>query len=218
MRIRDVNHVVEDERLAQPERHVLPIVLAVILAAAVLAIDALKIWLTQTTELRASAYFIPLLTLAATFLVWVGLWALLCRIFAGSTHFLRNLLIALIGTTVFTLYNELTQYAAFAWTWPGGVTYEFVAAWVAFATVCFFHLREIGRTRLWLKGAAVATLLVGGIALQALQQSEAFSDSGRQRSVHWLMPPALRAVPPRDQDAFFGEIGKLKARLDADRS
>jgi hypothetical protein len=61
-------------------------------------------------------------------------------------------------------------------------------------------------------------LLVGGIALQALQQSEAFSDSGRQRSVHWLMPPALRAVPPKDQDAFFGEIGKLKARLDADRS
>jgi hypothetical protein len=218
LRIRDVNHVVEDERLAQPERHVLPIVLAVILAVAVLAIDALKIWLTQTTELRASAYFIPLLTVAATFLVWVGLWALLCRIFAGSAHFLRNLLIALIGTTVFTLYNELTQYAAFAWTWPSGVTYEFVVAWAAFATVCFFHLREIGRTRLWLKGAAVATLLVGGIALQALQQSEAFSDSGRQRSVHWLMPPALRAVPPRDQDAFFGEIGKLKARLDADRS
>jgi len=218
LRIRDVNHAVEAERLASPERHLLPIILAVILALSVLAVDALKIWLTQTSEPRASTYFAPLLTLAATFIVWVGLWALLCRIFSGRSHFLSNLLIALFGAAVFTLYNELAQYAAFAWTWPSGVSYEYVLAWLIFAAVCFFHLREIGRSRLWLKGAAVTVLLMAGIALQALEQSEAFSDSGRQRSVHWLMPPALRAVPPKDQDAFFEEISNLKARLDGDRS
>jgi hypothetical protein len=31
------------------------------------------------------------------------------------------------------------------------------------------------------------------------------------------MPPAQRAVPLRDENAFFGEIENLKARLDGDR-
>ncbi|MCP3466102.1 MULTISPECIES: FHA domain-containing protein [unclassified Bradyrhizobium] len=218
LRIRDVNHAVERERLASPERHVLPIVLAVVLGLSLPAIDALKIWLTQTGEPRASTYLSPLLMLITSLLVWVGIWALLCRIFAGRSHFLRNLLIALIGTAVFTLYHELVQYLAFAWTSSSGVNYEYAVIWLIFAAICFFHLREIGRTRLWLKGAAMTAVVVVGIALQALQQSEAFSDSGRQRTVHWLMPPMLRAVPLKDQSTFFGAIGDLKGRLDGDRS
>ncbi|MBR0688465.1 FHA domain-containing protein [Bradyrhizobium manausense] len=218
LRIRDVDHEVERELIAPPERHVLPIILALVIGVLILAIDALKIWLTQTSEPRASAYFTPLLTVAGTLLVWVGLWALLCRIFTGRSHFLRNLLIVLIGLAAFSLCNEFAQYAAFAWTWPWGVSYEYVAGWLIFAIVCFGHLREIGRSRLWLKGGLVAALLAGGIGVQTLQQSEAFTDSGRQRTVHWLMPPMLRAVPVSSEDAFFDKIGSLKGELDTDRS
>ncbi|KJC46146.1 FHA domain-containing protein [Bradyrhizobium sp. LTSP857] len=218
LRIRDVNHAVERELIAPPERHVLPIIMALVIGVSVLAIDALKIWLTQTSEPRASTYFTPLLTVAGTLLVWVGLWALLCRIFAGRSHFLRNLLIVLVGLAAVSLYNEFSQYAAFAWTWPEGVSYAYVAVWLIFAVVCFGHLREIGRSRLWLKGGLVAAVLVGGIGVQTLQQSEAFTDSGRQLTVHWLMPPMLRAVPVRNKDAFFDKIGSLKGELDADRS
>jgi hypothetical protein len=218
LRIREIHHEVERELLAPPERHVLPIVLALVIGLSVLTIDALKIWLSQTTEPRVSAYFTPLLTIATTLLVWVGMWALLCRIFDGRSHFLRNLLIALVGIALFSLFNEFTQYAAFAWTWPTGVSYEYVVAWLIFAAVCFGHLREIGQSRLWLKGAVITVLVMGGIALQTLQQSEAVTDSGRPTTVHWLMPPMLRAVPLKDEGAFFGEIGNLKARLDADRT
>lgn len=217
LRIRDVDHEVGRELIAPVERHVLPIILALAIGLLVLAIDALKIWLTQTSEPRASTYFTPLLTVVGTLLVWVGLWALLCRIFAGRSHFLSNLLIALVGLAVFSLCNEFTQYAAFAWTWPWGVSYEYVAAWLIFAFVCFGHLREIGHSRLWLKGGLVAALLAGGIGVQTLQQSEAFTDSGRQRTVHWLMPPMLRAVPVSQEEAFFDKIGGLKSELDADR-
>ncbi|GLR92022.1 FHA domain-containing protein [Bradyrhizobium iriomotense] len=218
LRIRDVSHAVERELLAPPERHVLPIVLALVIGLSVLAIDALKIWSNQTTEPRASAYFTPLLTIAATLLVWVGVWALLCRIFAGRSQFLRNLLIALIGIAAVSLYDEFAQYVAFAWTWPAGVSYGYVVVWLVAAAVCFYHLREIGRRRLWLKGAVVTALLVGGIALQTLQLSEALTDSGRQQTVHRLMPPMLRAVPLKDEGAFFGKISNLKADLDGERS
>jgi hypothetical protein len=218
LRIRDVDHEVARELIVPAERHVLPIILALVIGVSILAIDALKIWLAQTSEPRASAYLTPLLTLAGSVLVWVGLWALLCRIFAGRSHFLRNLLIVLVGIAAFSLFDEFAQYAAFAWTRPEGLSYAYVAGWLIFAVVCFGHLREIGRSRLWLKGGLVAALLAGGIGLQTLQQSEAFTDSGRQRTAHWLMPPMLRAVPVRNEDAFFAKIGSLKGELDADRS
>lgn len=87
-----------------------------------------------------------------------------------------------------------------------------------YAAICFLHLREIGPARLWLKGAVVTTVLATAIAAQTLQRSEAFSDFGRQTTTRLLMPPALRAVPVRDQGVFFGEIAHLKARIDGDRS
>jgi hypothetical protein len=218
LRVRDTGHAVERERVAQPERQILPVVLAVALGVLVLAVDALKIWLMQTTEPRASAYLTPLLVVAGTVLAWAGLWALLSRIFSGRSHFLRNLLIALTGLFIFSLYDQAARFAAFAWTWPVANTYQYVAVWSILAAVCFLHLRETGPGRLLLKGAVVTTLLATAIALQTLQQSEAFSDSGRQTTTHLLMPPAFRLAPLRDESAFFADIGRLRAKLDGDRS
>jgi len=101
---------------------------------------------------------------------------------------------------------------------PSIGAYEYVVIWSIIAAACFFHLRAIGHTRLWLKGTIVALLLVAMIAVLALQQSEAFSDSGRQQATRQLLPPSFRAVPLQDENAFFGDIGKLKARLDGDRA
>jgi hypothetical protein len=99
-----------------------------------------------------------------------------------------------------------------------GVTYQYVSILSILAAMCFFHLREVGPARLWLKAAIVTTVLVTLIAVQALQQSEAFFDSGRQNTTRLLMPPSFRAIPFRDENAFFGEIADLRARLDRDRN
>jgi hypothetical protein len=218
VRVREANHVVEPERIAPPHSPILPVVAAIVLGAGILGLDGLRIWLNQVTEARFSTYLTPLLTVCGALLVWVGIWALLSRILSGRAQFLRNLLIALGGTFVFSLYNELSQYFAFAWTWPAPSSYEYVAIWSVIACVCFLHLREVGRTRMWLKGALVAVLLVVVIAVQSLQRMDALSDSGRQITAHVLMPPALRAVPYKSEAAFFGEVGNLKAALDGDRT
>ncbi len=217
LRVRGVDHVVAAERVMRPEWRILPTVLAAALGLAILGILALRVWLTQTSEPRASSYLTPLLVLASSVLIWVGMWALLSRIFSGSSRFLRNLLIALAGLFVASLYGEFAQFAAFAWTWSTAATYEYAATWLVLAATCFLHLREIGSAHLLLKGAIVTALLVTAIAVQTLQLSEAFSDSGRQKMARLLMPPAFRAVPLRDQITFFGEIADLKATLDDDR-
>ena len=218
LRVRGVNYAVERERPARPERWMLPILAAAALGGMTLGISLLKVWFSQTSESRVSSYLMPSLVLIATVLAWAGLWALLSRVFSGQSRFLRNLMIVLVGAFAITLYNELAQIFAFAWTWPVGVTYQYVSIWSIIAAMCFFHLREVGRVRLWLKGAIVTTVLAILIAVQALQQSEAFFDSGRQNTTRLLMPPSFRAVPSRDEAAFFGEIADLKAKLDRDRS
>ncbi|MEH2534616.1 pSer/pThr/pTyr-binding forkhead associated (FHA) protein [Bradyrhizobium sp. AZCC 1588] len=217
LRIREIHHEVERERVAPLESRTLPIAAAATLGASLLALSVLQIWLGQTAELRASSYLTPLLWIVATVLVWAGIWALLSRVFSGSSHLLRNLLITLAGGLAFSLYHEFARIFAFAWTWPGASTYQYVATWSILAAMCFLHLREVGRTRLKLKGAIVVALLVTAIAFQTLQRSEAFSDYGRQYTTHQLMPPAFRAVQLTEQSVFFGEIANLKARLDSDR-
>jgi hypothetical protein len=218
LRVREPGHAVEPERVAPKRWDMLPVVAAVILGAAVLGLEAISVWFSQVAEPRALNYLTPLLSASVAILVWVGMWALLSRIFAGRSHFFRNLLIALVGAFALSLYSELAKYLAFAWTFALASTYEYVAIWIVVAVVCFFHLREVGHTRLWLKGALVAALLAVAVSVQTLQRSEALSDSGRQTTLHILMPPYLRAVPYRSEADFFGSVETLKAALDRDRA
>jgi hypothetical protein len=217
LRIRDLNYAVLRERIASPERPTLPIVLAVVFGIAVLGISTLRIWLGETAEPRASSY-LALLTLIVIVLGWAGMWALLSRIFSGHSSFPRHVLIVLAGIFALLLYGEWAQFSAFSLTWPAVGIYEYVAVWSSLAAICFLHLREVTASRLWLKGAIIATLLATGITAQTLQQSEAFSDVGRQNTAHLLMPPWLRVAPIRDQGVFFQEIADLKSKLDRDRS
>jgi pSer/pThr/pTyr-binding forkhead associated (FHA) protein len=218
LRVRESSHAVERERIARPERPRLPIILTMALGMAILAILSLDIWLGQTVEARTSSYVTPLLAVIATLLGWVMIWALMSRIFSGRSRFVGNLMIALAGAVAFAVYADLARAAAFAWNLSGVMTYQYVAAWLILGLMCFLHLREAGRSRLWLKGALITALFATAIGVQAMQRSEAFSDSGRQVATWQLMPPSFRAVSFHDQDAFFGGIAGLRAGLDKDRS
>lgn len=218
LRIREIGHAVEPERLAGSERRSLQIGAALGLGVLLLGIGALLIWIGETSESHASNYLLPSLTLFGTAAAWVGMWSLLSRLFAGRSMFLHHVLIAEVGLLAFWLYSEFAQFSSFALTWPGAFTYQYIASWLVLAAVCFLHLREVSRTHLVAKAAVVGLLLVTAITVQTLQQSEAFANSGRQRISHGLMPPSLRLVPLRDEAAFMGDIEKLKLKLDADRA
>jgi hypothetical protein len=217
LRFRETSHAVEPERLVPSERRSARVVLAILLGLLIPAIEALEIWLTQTSEPRASTYLRPLLMILAGLIGWVGFWALLSRIFSGRSRFLDHLLVAMAGVLAFSLYDEVAQFLAFAWTWPAPSTYQYVALWSILALVCFLDLRQVGRPRPWLKGLLVLVLLAAAIAVQTLQLSEAFSDSGRQFTARLLLPPAFRLAPLRDEAGLFDDIEKLKLKLDADR-
>jgi hypothetical protein len=218
IRIRETSHAVEHERPAGSTRRFAPLVAAVALGLGLLGFGALSLWLAQTSEPHLSDYLVPLLTLIGIALGWIGLWSLLSRLFSGQSRFLRHVVIAEVAVLAFWIYDELAQVSAFSLTSPVAYSYEYIAAWLAFAAMCFLHLREVGRTHLVAKGIVVAVLLVAVLAVTTVQRSEAFARSGRQTVVHVLMPPALRLVPLQDESAFFADVGKLRTDVNDDRA
>jgi hypothetical protein len=217
VRIRDPAYAVPAERLAGAQGHSWLAAIAAGLAMLLLGIETLFVWLAQTAEPRASNYLTPLLIIVVSAVAWVSVWALLSRVLSGQARFAENLIIALSGLVVLALSRESARIFAFALTWPAAVNYEYAAQWSIAAVVCFFHLRETGRSRLVLKGAAVATLLVLAVAVQTVLRSETLSEVGQQYTSQ-LMPPAFRLAPVRDEDGFFTEIERLKVGLDRDRT
>jgi hypothetical protein len=219
LRIRETAYAVPLERITGPKARTWPAVAAAAaLAVAVPGVEALHVWLTQTGEAKASLYVSPLLFIPAWALAWISVWTLLSRILSGHGRFLQHAIIGLTGFLLLSLVRELAQVAAFAFTWPAAVTYLYVPDSTIAAVTCFFHLRETGRSRLVLKGAAVAALLALALAVETVLQSENISDAGQENIVRRLMPPALRLAPVRDENDFFAEIERLKGPLDRDRT
>jgi hypothetical protein len=216
IRIRDSSFPVAPERTGAEQRG-LAIALSVLLGALVVGIRGTALWFAETGEPKVSRYLEPLLGVVGAVLGWVTVWALLSRLFSGRAKFERNLVIALLGVLAILLYNEFAQFSAFALTWRAAAAYDYVAIWSVLAAICFFHLREVSAAHLKLKAAGIAGLLVLVVVVQALQQSEAFYDSGRQTTSRRLLPPSLRLAPLRDESAFFAEIEQLRLRLERDR-
>lgn len=215
LRIRGADHVLPRERALTGPPRTIPIIAA--LGVLLLAIDALSLWLRQVAEPRLSYYLPALLGLPAYAVIWAGAWAVLCRIFSGHARFERQLLIALAGLLAFTLYRQFSDFAPFAISWYGPARYSFIASYGLLAAICFWHLREIGSSRLKLKGGVVAGLAIIAIATQWLIESEARFNYGQQGYARHLLPTAFRLKPFRDEDAFFGDVERLKGRLDQDR-
>ncbi|HZR76401.1 FHA domain-containing protein [Bradyrhizobium sp.] len=217
LRVRDRDHAVEPERKVIAERGALSTVMVAAMTVIVFAFIVLRVWLAQTGEPRLSNYMTPMLTMAGVLLVWVGIWALVSRLLAGRSQFLRNLMIALVAVLVSLLYNEFAKYAAFGLTLPVPGDYEYAATWTILAAACFLHLRAISARGAWLKATIVVVVLVLAIGAQTLQRSEAFSDIGRQTTARLMLPPEFRTVPLRTPDVFFKNVAGLRADLDADR-
>jgi hypothetical protein len=221
LRIRQAGHAVAPERISRPRVRIWPLV--AVLAAAVLGGESLTMWLRETSEQKLGDHLGPLLMLCASVGAWSTAWAVLSRIFSGRARFERHLLIALGGLLALWLLNELTSYAAFAFSRRELIAYRYIVMWLLGAGVCFLHLRqlslsrEIGRSRLKLKAGAVTVLALIAIGMQTLSQWEASETLDRESFLRGLKPPMLRLVRPQTESGFFAAVASLQVKLDRAR-
>jgi len=216
LRLREAGHAVAPERTVQPGSQLWPVLSG--LGAVLVAIDVGSRWLAETSEPKLSPYLVSVLMVALLLGVWTAVWSVLTRIFSGEARFERNLLIALAGMVIYSLYREFAEFSAFAFSWGTLATYQYIGIWSLLAAVCFLHLRVVSPTRLTLKACLVVALLATGIGVELLNQSEVPTGLDRQATALHLLPPEFRLAPLQTEDAFFADIEALKARLDHDRT
>ena len=187
------------------------------LAASVIVLAALMLWLNETSEAQPSRYLLPMLAVVLVVLVWTTGWSVLSRIFTGFAHFDRHLLIALCGLLAFFLYDELTDFGAFAFSSRGLADYAYVGNWLLFGALCFVHLRAMGPGRIPVKAGAVAALALAAIGAQSVSRSDESSLVGQQSYLSALKPPMFRLKHPQPLDGFLGNTDQVKSALDKAR-
>lgn len=215
LRVRDAGFAVAPERVDVPAPRAWP--RAVALAIVIGALELLSAWLSETSEFKATHYVLPLAILAVLVLGWTSGWAVLCRIFSGHARFERHLVIALVALLSLSVYQELIDCGAFAFSWRILADGSYVGVWALVAATCFLHLREIAPTRLRLKATVVFGLGAAVAAAQGLAQSELKPWIARQSYLRDLKPPFVRVVAPQDDARFFADVDTLKGKLDRAR-
>jgi len=212
LRIRDAHFVLPADRPFASSAPLWPLALG--LGAALLGVTMLSLWLSETTEAKLYRYLLQLLLIAVYVSGWTAAWATVSRIFTGRAHFERNLIIALVGLLVYSLYGELVAIGSYALSSSALTSFQYIGMWLILALVCFFHLREMSPTRLELKGSVVTAVMCIAIAMQTLSRTEISVYTGQQDVVRRLMPPALRLSPLRSESGFFADVEQLKSQLD----
>lgn len=216
IRVRTADHPVPPER---EEAHGLPlaaIAVALAIVAVFTGIQELMIWLAQITEPKLADYVSPPATTLGILAIWVGLWTILNRIFAGHSQFERHLFIALFAMLGMIVYGMFAQFAGFALKLNAAKTYFYAVQWAILALAALLHLRVLSPARLALKGGIVAGVLVVAIAVQALDAAKISYEFGSAHYVR-LLPPWMRLAPVSSEDRLFADIGKLRSKIDRDR-
>jgi hypothetical protein len=215
LRIRDAGYPVQDERVPPRQGHH-ALFVAIAFAVAILGVETLSLWLSETAQPKISRYAMPILTLLLGVVGWTTVWAVVTRVFSHQARFERHLLIATSATLVISLLTESVDVFSFALSWPALSSYQYVALWCVVAAACFFHLREVGPTRLRLKAGVVLSLLAIGVAMHTVSQFDGGAGVSQQVQVR-LMPPVFRLAPSHSEEVFFADVERLKGRLDRDR-
>jgi hypothetical protein len=216
LRLREAGYAVMPERAYQPRSRLWPVL--AVLGVLLVAIQVGSNWIGETSEPKLSPYLVSVLTVALLLAAWTAVWSVLSRIFSGQARFERNLLIALAGMVIYSLYREFADFASFALSWRALPAYQYVGMWSLLAVVCFLHLREVSPAHLQLKAGLVVALLATGIGVQLLNQSELRTGVDRQAYIVRLLPPEFRLAPLQTEETFFADIEALKAKLDNDRT
>jgi len=93
-----------------------------------------------------------------------------------------------------------------------------MAPWILLAVICFFHLREIGRTHLRLKAGATLSLALLALGMQVVEKREMENNGFSPPPATVLKPPAFRLARIQDETRFFGHVTELQKKLLEDKS
>ncbi len=215
LRLRSEHYPVAAERVEARRIPLWPV--AVLLVIGIFGIELVVDWLSEINELRLPVYLGNQRWLVLEIVAWVGVWAILSRIFAGHARFERHLVIALAGIFSASAIDEVLKYIGFAFSVQPVLGYEYLIKWAIAGLVCFCQLQLIAPRRWRLSATVTATLAILAAGAATLQLGEDHRNIDAPPIQGQYYPPSLRLIAPKTDTAFFDHAAKLRDQLEASR-
>lgn len=175
------------------------------------------VWINDTQSFQLSRYLQALAYAVAGGLVWGGMWAFANRLFGRHARLGRHLFVLGCGLALISLYKVVSSIIAYAYSVEWVSRYGSHVFIAVLAGMIYFHLRTVKpyQRRHFMISCTVLALLGSGLVLIAnFQRSGQVAD---QLYMPLLLPPEVRASPDHGVDEFMDDVGKMKAKLDAER-
>jgi hypothetical protein len=174
-------------------------------------------WLGDTQAFQLIRYLLPLAYGIGIGLVWCGAWAFANRLFGRHARLGRHLFIFGCGLSAVLAYKLGASSVAYAFSLEALTAYSAHVAIAIVAGVIFFHLGTVKphQTRRFALACLIMALIGSGLTLISNQLRTGRVTDELFMSV--LMPPSTRFSPDHSVDEFMGDVGAMKARLDAER-
>lgn len=174
-------------------------------------------WLTDSGIFELERYVQALAAGLGAALLWSGLWAFGNRLFGRHARLGRHLFIFGCGAAVLVGFRLLASVIAYAYSLESLTRYGSHMAVATVAGVIYFHLATVKpqlRRRLRAICACLA-VLASGLVLVGNQQMYGRMADELYMSV--LLPPEFRASPDAPVAEYIGQIGAMRAEIDARR-
>lgn len=175
-------------------------------------------WLSDTKSFSLGTYLQALAFGVGAGLVWGGIWAFANRLFGRHARLGRHLFIFGCGTAAITAYKVVSSLIAYAFSLEQATRYGSQVAILLVAGMVYFHLSTVKPQRA--RRFAMICLVLGmlGAGLTMIGNKQRTGRVSDELYMSLLLPPALRVSPDHTVGEFIGELGSMKARLDAERA
>jgi hypothetical protein len=157
------------------------------------------------------------LVLLFVFAIWTGFWSFVNRLVTHSFRFMTHLAISGIASVIFLSLVTVNEYVEFLFSAPlASKVVGFAGSAVIFSFLLYSHLSVMagssGRKRM-LASVLISAGIVGIVLLTQYASRKDFSNELLFSSV--IKPVGRQWVRTVSTDEFFGDLDKLRTRVDA---
>jgi hypothetical protein len=178
----------------------------------------LTVWLNDTQPFQLIRYLQALAYGIGAALVWCGAWAFANRLFGRHARLGRHLFVFGCGVAAITAYKLLSSLVAFSLSLESITRYGAHVAVAIGALMLFYHLATVKPNSRRHFAIVCALLAVLGSGLTVIGNEQRSGRAGDELYMSVILPPATRLARQHSVDEFMGEVGAMRAGLDAERA
>jgi hypothetical protein len=175
-------------------------------------------WLNDTQSFRLVRYLQALAFGVAGGLVWGGIWAFANRLFGRHARLGRHLFILGCGLMTLMAYKIVAGMTAYAFSLEAISRYGSHIAIIIAAGMVYFHLGTVKPQNARRFATTCLILAILGSGLTLISNEQRTGRIGDELYMALILPPSMRVSPDHTVEEFIGDVNKLKARLDAERT